>query len=107
METVLAIYALWPLFLATMALRWKWNTLPIAAKILSVPCVLIAILWDALFNYTIACALFLRLPARGEWTFSQRLGNYKKRADWRAPLAHWICANLLDPFEADGAHCRE
>lgn len=53
-----------------------------------------------------ADALFLKLPAKGEWTFSQRVGNYKRRIDWRAPLATWICTNLLDPFEADGTHCK-
>lgn len=103
---ILYAYTLWLLFLAVMALQWKWNDLPKSVKVLAIPAVLLAITFDVLFNYTIACVLFLKLPAKGEWTFSQRVGNYKRRIDWRAPIAHWICANLLDPFEADGAHCK-
>lgn len=103
---ILYAYGLWLLFLVVMALQWKWNTLPRAVKVLAIPAVLLAITLDVLFNYTIACVVFLKLPARGEWTFSQRVGNYKRRIDWRAPMAHWICANLLDPFEVDGAHCK-
>lgn len=103
---ILYAYVLWLLFLAVMALRWKWNMLPLPVKVLASPAVLLAVTLDVLFNYTIACVLFLKLPAKGEWTFSQRIGNYKRRFDWRAPIAHWICANLLDPFEADGAHCK-
>ena len=40
-----------------------------------------------------------------EATFSQRMGRYKADATWRTPIARWICANLLDPFQM-GGHCR-
>lgn len=98
-------YILWLLFLAVMALKAKWAVLPTGVRILAAPAVLVALLMDVIFNRTIACLLFLRLPSKGEWTFSQRVGNYKRRIDWRAPLADWICSNLLDPFEA-GGHCK-
>lgn len=104
---ILSAYILWLLFIVVMALQARWKKLPITVKVIAAPAVVIAVLLDLLFNYTIACVLFLKLPARGEWMFSQRIGNYKRRSDWRAPLAHWICANLLDPFDSDGAHCRE
>lgn len=105
LHAIVTSYALWLLFLAMMALQWRWELLPNAVKVIALPAVLLAITLDVLFNYTIACVLFLKLPARGEWTFSQRVGHYKRRIDWRAPIAHWICANLLDPFEA-GGHCK-
>lgn len=95
---------LWLLFLAVMALRWKWHSLSLPVRIIAAPSVLIALVLDVLFNVTIGSVLFLDLPR--QWTFSQRVGNYKRRIDWRAPLAHWICSNLLDPFEVDGAHCK-
>lgn len=98
-------YVLWLLFLAVMALRWKWHALSLQVRIIAAPSVLVALLLDVLFNLTIGTVLFLDLPR--QWTFSQRIGSYKQRIDWRAPLAHWICANLLDPFEADGAHCKQ
>lgn len=96
-------YALWLLFLAVMALQWKWRELSLPVRTLAAPAVLVALLLDVLFNVTIGTVLFLDLPR--QWTFSQRIGSYKRRIDWRAPLAHWICANLLDPFEA-GGHCK-
>lgn len=102
---ILYAYILWLLFIVVMALQARWKKLPLTVKIIASPAVLIAVVMDALFNYTFACVLFLKLPAKGEYMFSQRIGNYKKRIDWRAPLAHWICANLLDPFDVDGSHC--
>lgn len=103
---ILYAYLTWLAFLAVMALRWRWRALPNAVRAIALPAVLAAVALDIVFNFTIACVLFLKLPTKGEWTFSQRVGNYKRRIDWRAPLATWICTNLLDPFEADGAHCK-
>lgn len=103
---ILYAYGLWLLFLAVMALRWRWSVLPKPVRVMAIPAVLVAVTLDVVFNFTVAWALFLKLPARGEYTFSQRIGNYKRRIDWRAPLANWICANLLDPFEVNGAHCK-
>lgn len=96
-------YALWLLFLAVMALQWRWCELTKPVRVLASPAVVVAVLLDVLFNFTIGTVLFLDLPR--QWTFSQRIGAYKRRADWRAPLSYWICDNLLDPFEA-GGHCR-
>lgn len=100
---ILYTYGLWLLFLAVMALNWRWHTLPLTVRILAAPAVLLAVLLDVLFNVTLGTLLFIDLPR--QWTFSQRVGRYKKRIDWRAPLAQWICANLLDPFEVEG-HCK-
>lgn len=98
-------YLLWLLFLAVMALQTKWRALPKLVRAIALPAVLVAVAMDIVFNWTIGTLLFVRLPVRGEFTFSQRVGNYKRRADWRAPVATWICSNLLDPFEV-GGHCK-
>lgn len=103
---ILSAYILWLLFIVVMALQWRWRELPRAVRVLAIPAVLVAVTLDIIFNFTLACVLFLKLPAKGEWTFSQRVGNYKRRFDWRAPIAQWVCGNLLDPFEVDGAHCK-
>lgn len=121
---LLYTYLLWLLFIVVMALQARWKKLPMMVRILAAPAVLIAVVMDVLFNFTIACVLFMKLPAVRmwgrtlfgfyipfwpvgvEWTFSQRLGNYKRRADWREPIAHWICANLLDTLGVDGSHCK-
>lgn len=101
---IIYAYILWLLFLAVMALNWRWHALPKSVRAIALPAALTAVLLDFLFNITIGTLLFLDLPR--QWTFSQRVGQYKRRIDWRAPLAEWICSNLLDPFEVDGAHCK-
>lgn len=100
---ILDTYILWLLFLAVMALNWRWHALPKVVKALALPAVIVSVALDVLFNVTIGTVLFLEFPR--QWTFSQRVGSYKRRIDWRAPLAQWICSNLLDPFEA-GGHCK-
>ena len=100
---ILYAYGLWLLFLAVMALNWRWHALPTTVRAIALPAVLVSVALDILFNATLGTVLFLELPR--QWTFSQRVGSYKKRIDWRAPLACWICANLLDPFDS-GNHCK-
>lgn len=95
-------YLLWVLFLAVMALQHAWARLPGLVRALAVPAVAVAIALDIAFNL-LASVLFADLPR--EWTFSQRMGRYKRGDDWRAAVARWCCANLLDPFEI-GGHCR-
>ena len=100
---ILYAYLLWVLFLAVMALQNKWHDLPKTIQVLAIPAVLLAVTLDVLFNITIGTLLFLDLPR--QYTFSQRVGSYKQRIDWRQPLAVWICSNMLDPFEI-GGHCK-
>jgi len=99
---LLGIYLFWLLFLSVMALNWRWHLLSKPVKALALPAVLVAVVIDVIFNTTIGSVLFLERPH--QWTFSRRVGEYKRRGDWRTPLAKWICTNLLDPFEV-GGHC--
>ena len=100
---ILYAYQLWIMFLAVMALKAKWNVLPVGVRILAAPAVLAALVMDVAFNL-FATLPFADLPA--QWTFSQRMGDYKKLVgDWRQPVAAYVCSRLLDPFEA-GGHCR-
>lgn len=99
---LLYAYALWAMFLAVMALRWAWYRLTAPVKVLAFPLVLIAFAADLIFNL-FATVPFFDLPR--EATFSQRMGRYKYGDGWRAVVARWVCANLLDPFQI-GGHCR-
>lgn len=102
---LLESYILLVMFWAVMALQWRWKYLPLDIKLLAIPCVLIAVTLDVVFNYTVGTILFLKLPAKGEYTFSQRIGSYKRRVDWREKVASFICKRL-DVFEVDGSHCK-
>lgn len=101
LEVLLYTYAVWVMFLAFMSLYIAWDTLPKVTKALAVPAVVIAFLMDVVLN-VIATVPFLDPPQ--EVTFSQRMGRYKRIKSWRTPIACWICANLLDPFQI-GGHC--
>jgi len=102
LDGLLLAYLTWAGFLAAMSLRWAWYRLSLPVKVLAVPLVLVAFALDLVFNL-VTTVLFLDLPQ--EATFSQRMGRYKGDATWRTPIARWICANLLDPFQI-GGHCR-
>jgi len=102
LDVLLLAYLLWVAFLAAMSLRLAWYRLTLLVKVLAVPLVLVAFALDLVFNL-VATVLFLDLPH--EATFSQRMGRYKGAATWRTPIARWICATLLDPFQI-GGHCR-
>ena len=95
-------YVLWVMFLAVMALKAAWKVLPVEIKVIAVPAVTVAILFDVAFN-VVSSILFADMPR--EWTFSQRVGRYQKEGGWRALIAKWICSRLLDPFDA-GEHCQ-
>jgi len=102
LEIALYSYIMWVLFLAVMSLYAAWSKLPIVTKALAVPAALIAVAMDIGLNL-VATIPFLDLPH--ELTFSQRMGRYKHNPSWRTPIACWICANLLDPFQV-GGHCK-
>lgn len=101
LETLLYTYVMWVLFLAVMSLYAAWKTLPTVTKALAIPAVLLAVVMDVGLNI-IATVPFLDPPR--EWTFSQRMGRYKRIKSWRTPIACWFCSNLLDPFQV-GGHC--
>lgn len=103
LKVLLLAYLTWAAFLAAMALRWAWHRLPVTTRIIAAPLVVVIFALDLVFNL-LASLLFLDLPR--EATFSQRMGRYKAEASgWRAGVARWVCANLLDLVQI-GGHCR-
>ncbi len=99
----LGLYLFWLLFLSCMALKWRWQVLSKPVKAASLPAVVVVGIVDIVFNLTLGSLIFWDRPR--QWTFSQRVSRYKGLSDWRAPVARWICSNLLDPFEV-GGHCK-
>ena len=121
----LLIYALWPLYVFTMAmLRAKEDgKTNVFAWILAAPIVLTALLLDVMLNYTLFAILTwdfprmewrgfnlrvegwfpkVQFPVEGEWTFSQRLSRLAKDATWKGSVARWLAEMLLDPYSHDG-----
>lgn len=97
-----ALYLLWLGFVLTMRVAHLWKTLPWPARVLGLPAALFSWVLDVFLNLTLCTVVFVDLPR--EPTITQRLHRYQReRTDWRARLARWVCANLLNPFDPE--HC--
>jgi hypothetical protein len=69
------------------------------------PMVIVGVLMDVALNVFVGTVLFLELPQIDKLLFTARLGKHCGTQGWRGSVAHWICMNLLDPFDARGKHC--
>ena len=100
---LLCVYALWPLYVFTMAmLRAKEaNLTTLTAWVFAFPLIVIALILDVLLNFTVFAVLTWDFPRKGEWTFSQRLARLVRDTGWRGKLSNWIAASLLDPYDHD------
>jgi len=92
----------WLFFLAIMSLKHARDAgkLTKTASNLAWPILIIGYPLDFLFNIA-SSFIFLEFPQ--EWLFTARVSRHIKGNGWRAALAHWICSNLLNPF--DEGHC--
>ena len=102
--SVLALYALWGLFLAVMNLKQAkdfGDLSPIAYK-LGYPMLFIGYLLDVLVQLTIANLIFWDLPR--ELTVSARVKRLCLKDGWRGRRARWWREVLLAPFDRSGGH---
>jgi len=97
--TFLSLYALWLSYVLTMHIIHKWDTLPMASKVLGFPAAAFAYLFDIFLNWTVCTVIFLDWPQ--EKTITERLHRYRR--GWRGAVARWVCNHLLNPF--DPKHC--
>ncbi len=72
------------------------------ASILAFPTYAFSLTVDIWHNWTTCWVL--GVPR--ELTMSARLTKLLPDAGWRGKFARWICADLLDPFDPSGCHCR-
>lgn len=103
------LYIFWAAYVLTMGLYRAHldGRLAGLARWLAYPVVLMAVLIDALAQYTLATVIFLDLPHRGDHLVTQRLQRYLlTRDDWRYRMATAVCTGLLDPFDPSGRHCK-
>ena len=96
----------WAAYLSVMNLMENQKKLTLAAKCFAYPLALLGVLMDVMLNLTVGTVLFLELPH--EFMFTARLQRQIETGKiWRAKIAHWLCANLLDPFDSRGYHCQK
>ena len=111
---VLAAYflvmALYVLFIASMNIMAKWDTLSLKAKVAVAPIIVVAVALDWVLNMTLASVVFWDLPAHKKELITGRLKRYHHAplyaGTWRYRWAAKICDELLDPFDLlTGNHC--
>jgi len=94
---VISIFLLLPLYAIGIQIErggW-WRVL--------MPVTVLALILDALLNFTELALLTLDFPGWGEWTFSTRLKRLKTEENWRGPMAKYI-ARGLDAIAPSGQH---
>lgn len=104
LETFLAFYVLWTLFLAVMNLRRVKlaGQLSGKAKVLGAPLLVLGYLLDFVLNVGPMTLLLMELPR--ELTVSARLERHNlATSGWGKAVARWF-EPLLDPFDPSGDH---
>jgi hypothetical protein len=88
-------------FLAIMHLKPLRDTLPPIPK--AIGTAVYSIGWVLDFAFNLASTIpFADLPR--ELLFTGRVSRLKKKTGIRSKVSHWICANVLEPF--DKGHCK-
>ena len=101
---ILALWLGWVFYLASMSLVENRKELGRAQTAFAYTVIGPAILYDVIvLNWILGSAIFLDLPR--EWTLTDRLTRLKATTGWRAKLATWVCATLLNPFSSGNWHC--
>lgn len=99
---LLFVYVTWLLYITVMHLRDVREQLSQPVQWLAWPAVAVGVVCDVLLNFFVGTVLFVDPPR--EFLLTARLKRYQSSPKtWRARLARWLCANLLNPF--DEGHC--
>lgn len=94
---MISIFVLLPLY----AVGIQYERGGVWRVVLPVTC--IALVLDAVLNYTELALLTWDRPLRGEWTFSTRLKRLISATGWRGEAARYI-ARCLDAIAPSGRH---
>ena len=96
---LVALVLLWVFFLSYASLKQFAPVLRPEVKAVGVVVILVGLVIDVTFNWTIGLALGITR----DFTFSQKCKRLGRGDDWRAPVARSLCENWLNPFDSE--HC--
>ena len=95
----IAFIVLWVTFLAYAALKPRWKQLRLEVKVVGAIVVIAGFLLDIALNWTVGLII-----GWGNATLSQKCARLRKEdMGWRGDVAEYLCANWLNPFDAE--HC--
>ena len=101
--SVSLFYVTLTLYLAVMNLSRHKDTLDNQQKIIFFPIVLVGILCDVLFRWTVGVVILADVTPC--WLFTDVLKRHVKEDTWRGKIARFMCSKLLNKFDPSGEHC--
>jgi len=90
-------------YLAVMNISRHKDTLDQTQKFIFFPIVLVGVLLDVLFRWTVG--VFIRMDTTPCWLFTDVLVRHVKEYTWRGSVARFLCSKLLNKFDPSGSHC--
>lgn len=92
-------------YLAIMNLSRHKDSLDTTQKIVFFPIVLIGVLCDVLFRWTVG--IFILADVSRNALFTGVLQRHVKKDTWRGKVARFLCSKLLDKFDpSPSGHCQ-
>lgn len=100
----LALYLLWPFYLAVMALKRARDDgkMTKVAYTLGMPVLLAGWALDIAVNWFVVTIILLEFPR--ETTVTARLKRHKHDEGFRGTIARWFALHLLDAYDPSGRH---
>lgn len=92
------------LYLAVMNISRHKDLLDNTQKIVFFPIVLIGVIADVLFRWTVGVVPFADISPKCH-LFTCVLQKHVKKDTWRGKVARFLCSKFLDKFDPSGSHC--
>jgi len=102
--SVSLFYITLTLFLAIMHITRYKDSITLDQKIMFLPIVIIGVLTDVLFRYTLGLILELPHFTKDDLLFTSVLQRHVNKDTWKGKVAKFMC-KTLDKFDPKGRHC--
>ena len=92
------------LYLAIMHVAKYKDSLTLDQKIMFAPILVVGLLCDVLFRYTVGIILKFPTLNKDDLLFTSVLQTYVNEDSWKGSVARFMC-KTLDKFDPKGKHC--
>jgi len=92
------------LYLAIMHIAKYKNSITLNQKIMFLPIVIVGVLCDILFRYTLGLILELPHFNKDDLLFTSVLQRHMDSNTWKGSISRFMC-KTLDKFDPKGKHC--
>ncbi len=92
-------------YLALMNVSKYKDTLNTVQTVVFAPILIVGLILDVLFRYTLGTLLKLPNFTKDDLLFTSVLQTYIDEDSWKGKVSKFICKNFLDQFDPSGEHC--